>query len=541
MIKKLRKRIKKYLDSPQHVRTVTLVILLIIVLSIPLTVILVQSQQDNRQRAEESVPFYGGTQTTGCGEIVVDLPKGSQEGILTYRSPASVNNQWETRKKDGGILKQEDIRNKMRSSHFYQDIGSGDIEKEITRLVPNPDPASPDYHPETITCRLWFDYDTADCKVSFVDPLQAGKSNENWLYVGDQPKDIQLKLEKNPGGTSFGQCDLEIHMHTPAGGVTPTSAQGTTPTPSITLAPTPTLTATEAAMQITGTTTCGEARAKPSLVVALPSPRGWKANDVIFFNPSLTATPGASVGDLAPYVKNNTIEFYDGYPFPLIQVKPNTTYKMYLHNIVASESSKMIEVITKDCTVTPTPTVKPTVAATPVPTMPKTPTKLTVAVSLPGIGKNGNATPNNMQRPVFLTLFDSGSKAVGASVSAVLSLQNGIFTGTANFGTVVPTGTYTVKLKMDQYLIKALASGSAITAGVTNTIPEVRLVSGDINGDNKIDILDYNILVGCFGGKINTESCGTKKVDADLNDDSLVDGVDYNLFILGLKTAKQGD
>jgi hypothetical protein len=76
---------------------------------------------------------------------------------------------------------------------------------------------------------------------------------------------------------------------------------------------------------------------------------------------------------------------------------------------------------------------------------------------------------------------------------------------------------------------------------VTNTLPQVLLVSGDINNDNKLDILDYNILVSCFGNKSTTDSCGGKQVDADLNDDGVVDGVDYNLFIGPLKKAQKGD
>lgn len=414
-------------------------VLLIIVFAIPLTVYVAQQSADIRQKAAESVPYYGGTQTVACGEVVADLVKGSKEGVLTYRPPVSINNEWFTKKLDGTTFSQEDIRNKMRNSHFYS---GSDVEYEVTRLVPNPDPTSPDYHPETITCRLYFDYDTADCRVKFVDPSQAGKSNENWLYVGDQPKDIQLQIEENTGGTSPGQCELEIHMHTPV--------IGTTLTPTGAVTPTNTPTPTTPAGRVTPT--------------------------------GATTTP----------------------------------------------------------TNTPTPTS--TTSLTPTPTLPSTPTFISVSMTLPGIGAKGNASPNNMQRRVFVQLFDAANKTVGASVVASLSFDqgSGSFKGTANFGTVVPTGNYSAKLKTDQYLVKKTPAG-VVTAGTSNTLVPVILISGDINNDNKLDILDYNILVSCFGSKINSDGCGGKKVDADLNDDGVIDGIDYNLFIGGLKIAKQGE
>lgn len=192
---------------------------------------------------------------------------------------------------------------------------------------------------------------------------------------------------------------------------------------------------------------------------------------------------------------------------------------------------------------TPTPTLTPTPSLTPTPTLPSTPTLFSFNVKLPGIGQNGNGNPNNMLRNVFVALLDKDNKKVGADVKGKLSFEagSGLFKGDVNFGSIVPSGVYTVKLKMDQFLSKIVASKSAVTAGVTNTLPQVPLISGDINNDNKLDMLDYNILVSCFGSKINSDGCGGKKVDADLNDDGLIDGIDYNLFIGGIKTAKQGE
>lgn len=198
--------------------------------------------------------------------------------------------------------------------------------------------------------------------------------------------------------------------------------------------------------------------------------------------------------------------------------------------------------ITPTPTLTPTPTAIPTPTVTPTPSIPATPTLFSVSVRMPGIGRNGNSSPNNALKSMVFQLFTQANQKIGSDIREDLSFDpgSGTFKGEVNAGTVVPSGSYTIKVKLDQSLRKA-ASNSAVTAGGTNTVPELALISGDINNDNKLDILDYNILASCFGGKINSEECGGKKVDADLNDDAQIDGVDYNLFVTGIKTAKQGD
>lgn len=531
-------------------RTVSLVILLIIILAIPLTVIVLQSQQDIRQRAADGAPYYGGTQTVACGEIVGDIPLGSKEGIVTYRPPVSINNQWETRKKDGTVLKQEDIRNKMRNSHFYS---GSNVEYEVTRLVPNPNPDSVDYHPETITCRLYFDYNLYDCRVKFVDPLQAGKSNENWLYVGAEPKDIQLRIEENPKGTSPGQCELEVHIHTPPeGSVTPPTT--VTPTPGS--APSITPVAGTGIIQ-------GYKRVEPSGHAIEPASSQAVSLDggtPITTNPYAFGgvTPGShpvTVTVPAGYTVKYSVcqnistchedktQWKDG-PSATVNVVANQYVDLYWHYIASvTPTSTAPPTNTPPLTRTPTPSSMPTSTVTIIPTIPSTPTLFSLGVVLPGIGKNGNVAPNNASRSFLLQLFDASSKKIGSDIrgSADFDAQSGSYMGTVNVGSIIPSGNYTVKVKLDQFLTKTVALKIGVTAGVTNALPIVTLVSGDSNNDNTLDVLDYNILVSCFGRKINSDGCGGRKVDTDLNDDGVIDGIDYNLFIGGIKIAKKGD
>lgn len=204
----------------------------------------------------------------------------------------------------------------------------------------------------------------------------------------------------------------------------------------------------------------------------------------------------------------------------------------------------------------PTATPVPTLAVTP--TMPKTPTQFSVSLLAPGIGKNGNETPNNITRTITFQLFDSASKQIGSDVVGRVSYdsESGLFKGTINMGTIVQTASYIPWVKMNQFLKTTKAAettGGAnimpisqfpwsatripITAGITNILPQITLVSGDINNDNKIDILDYNILVSCFTSKAVSDGCAGKQIDSDLNDNGIVDGADYNLFLRGVKAG----
>ncbi len=106
---------------------------------------------------------------------------------------------------------------------------------------------------------------------------------------------------------------------------------------------------------------------------------------------------------------------------------------------------------------------------------------------------------------------------------------------------VFPTGSYFIKIKPSKYLTKEISVPITITAGTTTSFAPVSPVAGDINGDNKINIQDYNVLAGCFGNKAQSGSCTSKETpytgetgtifNADLNDDGAVDGIDYNTFL----------
>ncbi|HXS14585.1 MAG TPA: dockerin type I domain-containing protein [Candidatus Saccharimonadales bacterium] len=55
-------------------------------------------------------------------------------------------------------------------------------------------------------------------------------------------------------------------------------------------------------------------------------------------------------------------------------------------------------------------------------------------------------------------------------------------------------------------------------------------IVGDLNNDGVVDLLDYNLLMSCYGDKFNTSTCLVGNA-ADLSGDGVVDGVDYNILI----------
>lgn len=220
-------------------------------------------------------------------------------------------------------------------------------------------------------------------------------------------------------------------------------------------------------------------------------------------------------------------------------------------------------------TPTPTPTPIPTPSATPTPTVSPTPTptgpastvtpsttvtpspggaQLSLTVTLPGINGDVNSVllrPRNPQKKFIVELFDSGNKAL-PPITSPLYLDRGdkdsaTFAGNVDLGTSVPAGNYIIKVKTNKFLRKLIPGFKTITANTVITLPAITLISGDINNDNVMNIIDYNILASCFGEKMNSASCGNNKENADLNEDGKVDGVDYSGIFLRNIQNKQGD
>ncbi len=208
-------------------------------------------------------------------------------------------------------------------------------------------------------------------------------------------------------------------------------------------------------------------------------------------------------------------------------------------------------------TTTPFPTSLPTAiptlgpTATPFPTALPNTTLIALDLLLQGLGSGGdnvnpqgqgNPNPLTPRRSVTIELYDAQNVLVKSQEAQVdFASSSGSFIGTASIGDGIETDTYIVKIKSNQYLKSQIPGIHNIVTGTTNTLPKIALITGDINGDNKINIVDYNVLMGCFSDLSPAVSCTTEnKTLADLTDDGFVNQFDYNLFLRQISVLRGG-
>lgn len=204
--------------------------------------------------------------------------------------------------------------------------------------------------------------------------------------------------------------------------------------------------------------------------------------------------------------------------------------------------------------------------------VPPPPTDVRVYATLTGIGlPNGTQEPLHPARDVLVALFDTQNTNVASKLGTLnYDKTTGKFTATINMSTACPEaasasallsqcnpketvfikpGNYIVKIQTPQFLRKQIDGIVALEANDAIVLPQLTLTPGDVNSDNKINILDFNILSGCFEQKSQTASCidsldngmgMDSQQAADINDDGVINGLDYNLFIRSLST-QEGD
>ncbi len=208
-------------------------------------------------------------------------------------------------------------------------------------------------------------------------------------------------------------------------------------------------------------------------------------------------------------------------------------------------------------TATPIPTAtttpKPTATTTPKPTATPNPTPantyLDITVYQHGIWNSGdNSNPDGTlsnKKPVHLTinadleLFDTNNQVIGKGNGPLTyDSTKGNYQGSIGiYPNTFPSDKYYLKVKTTTHLKRLVPGILTITAGQKNTVPDATLVTGDANNDNKLNILDYNLLLGCYSDLAAAVACDAdKKVATDFNDDSLVNQVDYNLFLREIAT-----
>lgn len=224
---------------------------------------------------------------------------------------------------------------------------------------------------------------------------------------------------------------------------------------------------------------------------------------------------------------------------PFVIPMPRTLFGV-ISTITPTPSPTLTPTPTRPTTPTVSPTPTPTCAGgqcstpTPTPTFPPGSTALRVSFTLPGI-----ITGAHRARTGEVIIVNNQNQEV-RRVAGNFEFS-GVYSATVNLGAFT-TGSYIVKLKADNSLAKLIPGIHTLTSGQANTVPQVTLVTGNINqtgsSANRLDITDYQALLDC--ARNNASCTSEKRALADLNDDGQVEEIDLNILLRGFLT-REGD
>jgi hypothetical protein len=221
------------------------------------------------------------------------------------------------------------------------------------------------------------------------------------------------------------------------------------------------------------------------------------------------------------------------------------------NRVLAGESAPVAIIIKAEPTATPAPTEPPAPTTEPQPTNTLTPGNVAFnfKLLLHGIGKagdnvtpgrGGNTTPAHPQRTIKFEIYDGSNQKVADKEGTVqFNSTDGNFTGKIDGGTLA-AGSYSLRVWSSKYLWRRV-QGIQVS-GSNEPSVQASLVVGDSNNDNKLNILDYNLLLDCYSDLSDPKNCSdqTKKDMTDLTDDGKVNLFDLNLFLRELSN-QDGD
>lgn len=195
-------------------------------------------------------------------------------------------------------------------------------------------------------------------------------------------------------------------------------------------------------------------------------------------------------------------------------------------------------------TTTPLPTVTTVPTAIPTPTVNPQSTALSLNVFLHGIGSSGDnanpfasdmstKTPLHPTRDITVFVYNDQNQLSTTKTGLVTyDPTSGSFKGIVDLGNTLEQGDYTIRVKEDTHLRRLVPGIQQLNAATVNSLPAITVIAGDVNGDNTLNILDYNLIVGCYSDLLPAISCTPEnKVLTDLNDNGDVNQFDYNLFL----------
>lgn len=190
---------------------------------------------------------------------------------------------------------------------------------------------------------------------------------------------------------------------------------------------------------------------------------------------------------------------------------------------------------------------------------------INISFTVPGIGSGGgNMKPLHTKRNVIVFLYQTTVNTLDSKVKPLYTIH-----GTATFdtdtnsptytsfvnptfdlGSTVIEGDYQMVLRTDQSARTVVKENPTDVGGKSVSlskrqqsllIPHQTMTMGDTipdDGDNQIDVTDYNAFINCYGEKYTSSFCQGKNY-GDFDDNGVIDGVDYNILLRGLSILQQ--
>ncbi|MBA3724708.1 MAG: hypothetical protein H0W89_07565 [Candidatus Levybacteria bacterium] len=192
---------------------------------------------------------------------------------------------------------------------------------------------------------------------------------------------------------------------------------------------------------------------------------------------------------------------------------------------------------------------------------------LDLTFTIPGVGSGGGVmTPARLKRNVTIFLYGPDDNSLNKTVKPLYVIQDTVdydtntvsptYTTYGNqtlaLGKEIKPGRYQITFRTDESLRTIIKEDPNSIGGKIFEIdsktklkrtPIQTVLMGDTlpkEGDNIVDISDYNAFVNCFGERSTTSFC-TGNNYGDFDDNGVIDGVDYNLLLRSFSALlKQG-
>jgi murein DD-endopeptidase MepM/ murein hydrolase activator NlpD len=141
--------------------------------------------------------------------------------------------------------------------------------------------------------------------------------------------------------------------------------------------------------------------------------------------------------------------------------------------------------------------------------------------------------PVHPRRPLHVLIAGNGIVGRYDVLARYMPGTDGDYQAWLDLGSGWPSGVYDTEVRLD-YTFANHGVGGFITNRRENIGIGVNVGVGDVNEDEKLNVEDFNILVGCLGE--TPPSCDSSSRRAsDLTDNGLVDTFDYNLFLRAIQ------